>query len=55
LEFIENRQQELNRYLEELIKCVGFDDSGFWHHPITMTFLDIPLSTNVIKMKKELL
>lgn len=55
LEFIENRQQELNRYLEDLIKCVGFADSGFWHHPITMTFLDIPLSSNVTTKKMELL
>lgn len=41
--FLTQRRLGLEAYLERVLKSVGPGDVGFWHHPIVMTFLDVPL------------
>lgn len=44
-ELLEGRRQDLSLYLDKILKLVGGCDSGFWNHPVVMTFLDIPMSS----------
>lgn len=51
--FLDQRQMELNAYLDALLKTVGLTDTGFWYHPAVMTFFDIPLGSAICAVKQD--